>query len=901
MRVRRMKPDASFAHKNKKTGPGRKRRDIYVTIAKIAPPRLPPAVPRTRLFKLLDRACRRPMVWISAPAGAGKTTLAASYTQARRLPMLWYQIDETDADIATFFHYFSLAVAGVNRRGRLPAFTPAHFPSLVAFARRFFEAVATALPAHVLIVLDNYQDLPQDAPLHAVLHQAIGQMPRGVTLLVLSRNDPPAVYSPARAHRLITCHGADALRLTDQESLAVVKLHSTRRVSRDMAHELHAQTGGWVAGLTMLLERSRYGDPATSDPVEARGALFNYLATEIFALMPPRTQMLLLKTALLPHVAITVAEQVTGFPDSAALLVDFNRRHYFTLRLYGRRVVYQYHPLFHEFLLGEARQRLSREEIKTVECAAAAALLHDGQVEDAIELLLRAEDWEQASATLLAQAPALIAQGRNLTLARWLNALPEDIRHRAPWLGYWRGMCEMMLNPPRALELFAGCFTVFEAQQDHTGQCVAIAGAMDVIFIGQGEQSANDIWIARFDRLLKGSTTFTSADTEGRIWSSVLRSVGWRQPDHPRFQDWLTCAEDVWTRMHDPDARLGLAGVLYFTHGIMGHRAKADWFEKKLLRLLMASVPVTPLNANHCRMYLSYLSTFRGETEPARRIVHEALAYADTTGMHVTDAHIVGTLIYANLLDADIAAADASLARMGEWLAETPETLDAAHYEMMLGWRALIVGELAVARDHAKRAVRMTQRIGAVYPASLCRYGLAHVLVEQGDYDTAVTEINKARLNANAAYGAWMNYQCDMLLAHLEFRRGRDDVGFRRLRSALIRGRECGFSQPLWFRPRIMAELCARALEKGIEAEHVQALARQRRLVLPAKGAVLSAREREILTLAAKGMNRAEIARALGIRPTTVATHIGAVYRKLNISNRSEATVEAIRLGLTRP
>lgn len=60
----------------------------------------------------------------------------------------------------------------------------------------------------------------------------------------------------------------------------------------------------------------------------------------------------------------------------------------------------------------------------------------------------------------------------------------------------------------------------------------------------------------------------------------------------------------------------------------------------------------------------------------------------------------------------------------------------------------------------------------------------------------------------------------------------------------------------------------------------------------------LSDRERETLALIAKGMSRAEVARTLGISVTTVATHIGSVYRKLNISSRSEAAVEAIRLGL---
>lgn len=62
----------------------------------------------------------------------------------------------------------------------------------------------------------------------------------------------------------------------------------------------------------------------------------------------------------------------------------------------------------------------------------------------------------------------------------------------------------------------------------------------------------------------------------------------------------------------------------------------------------------------------------------------------------------------------------------------------------------------------------------------------------------------------------------------------------------------------------------------------------------------LSEREREIIILLAKGMSRAEIGRLLQISTTTVATHVGTIYRKLNISSRSEATVEAVRLGLVQ-
>jgi DNA-binding NarL/FixJ family response regulator len=60
----------------------------------------------------------------------------------------------------------------------------------------------------------------------------------------------------------------------------------------------------------------------------------------------------------------------------------------------------------------------------------------------------------------------------------------------------------------------------------------------------------------------------------------------------------------------------------------------------------------------------------------------------------------------------------------------------------------------------------------------------------------------------------------------------------------------------------------------------------------------LSNREAEILALTAKGFTRVEVSDYLEIRPNTVASHLKAVYRKLDVTNRAEATLEALRLGL---
>lgn len=60
----------------------------------------------------------------------------------------------------------------------------------------------------------------------------------------------------------------------------------------------------------------------------------------------------------------------------------------------------------------------------------------------------------------------------------------------------------------------------------------------------------------------------------------------------------------------------------------------------------------------------------------------------------------------------------------------------------------------------------------------------------------------------------------------------------------------------------------------------------------------LSEREQSVLTLIAKGNKRSDAAKQLNITENTVAAHIKSIYKKLNISSRAEATIEAGKLGL---
>jgi DNA-binding NarL/FixJ family response regulator len=85
---------------------------------------------------------------------------------------------------------------------------------------------------------------------------------------------------------------------------------------------------------------------------------------------------------------------------------------------------------------------------------------------------------------------------------------------------------------------------------------------------------------------------------------------------------------------------------------------------------------------------------------------------------------------------------------------------------------------------------------------------------------------------------------------------------------------------------------------RKLRALGAQGITRGPRPATQRNPAQLTVREVEVLELVGAGMRNSDIARKLFLTTKTVDHHVSSILRKLGVESRSQAAVEAARLGL---
>ncbi len=427
------------------------------------PPDRPEFVSRPRLIDRLNAGLNRKLTLISAPAGFGKTTLAAAWTAHLRTKAggagdrgyrtAWISLDGGDNEFSRFLEYLVAAINenitldalfGRGTSGMLQSTQP--LPPETILTQLLNEIAA--LPEKIILVLDDYH-LIHALEIHEALVFLLENLPPQLHLVITTREDPLFPLARLRTRGQLTELRAADLRFTASEATEFFNQTMGLTLSSADVAALDARTEGWIAGLKLAAlafqgSLTSRGEGDTSRLIESftgsHRLVLDYLIEEVLSQQSPTVQEFLLQTAILERLHGPLCDAVTGQSDGQATLEILDRSNLFIVPLDNERKWYRYHRLFADLLQARLHNSFSayadaaRTNIAELHIRASAWYEAQGMAGEAFRHAVAADDVARAARLAIGDGLPLHFRGVVTPLLEWLKSLPEETLDAQPAL-----------------------------------------------------------------------------------------------------------------------------------------------------------------------------------------------------------------------------------------------------------------------------------------------------------------------------------------------------------------------------------------------------------------------------------------------------------------------------------
>jgi ATP/maltotriose-dependent transcriptional regulator MalT len=399
---------------------------------KFRPPRRPRAqVPRHRLIDALRAGDGRRLIVIHAPAGYGKTTLAAQWGEELAcdgVKVAWLTVDDNDNN-------------------------------LVWFLANLVEAIRRADPAVSRDLGDVLEERGEDAEQYVLtsLINEIGERDERMTVIV---DDWHRVTAAAviRSMDFLLEHGCDHLQVVVTSRVRSGLPLSRMRVRDELIEidvgalcfdetearsflvdvagldlqdadvtDLRNSTDGWVAALQLASLSLRGSDTPAELISHISGrhhAIADFLAENVLSALEPEMLRFLLTTSITERICASLASALSEQARGQAMLEEVEAHDLFLRRLDENGDWFRYHHLFAEFL----RRRLERDhpELTTPLHRTASEWFADHHMlVEAVDHALAAGDTGRAVELVETDGPTLLEHSQMSTLLGLVEKLPS--------------------------------------------------------------------------------------------------------------------------------------------------------------------------------------------------------------------------------------------------------------------------------------------------------------------------------------------------------------------------------------------------------------------------------------------------------------------------------------------
>lgn len=803
------------------------RKKTGVLPAKLTMPTVDNAVLRARLFQRLDDALDKPVAWIGAPAGTGKTMLVASYLAERKIRPLWYQCDARDTDPAAFFAYLRQAAGKLAPRKleTLPLLTPEYALGLPVFTLNFFEQLFSRIHSQAVLVFDNFQELSDTSPLHE-LWQSVGTLvPEGITLIFISRNSPPESFAQLRATQRLTHIDAETMRLDSEEAQMIGKRMATNTLTAEQITLLNKKTGGWVAGLILLMQK---GEISLTEESEADANLFDYFAAEVMRYTDTETQDFLMECSLLPVMDANSTATLTGNENAGAILKHLVRCNYFIGRLPGEVMRYEFHPLFRTYLLNELIRRRDTERLCSLRQRAGHILVEQDEYAAAVELLTEAGDIKAIILLVLANAEKLLIAGQFQTLMQWLQTVPKDAYQQQPWLYYWLGASYMHTDIAAARGHYETAYSMFVEHDDIAGIYMSWVGVVDTILNLLDNFHALKHWIDQLEQHIAEygqPAPPLMLHLAPRMYGALIMV----RPQHPGLGEWKSSALAAFDAEQNLSLKLLCGFYLSVAATWADDFSAANAMLMKLRRVgeAYAAVPAVRIVRELFESWINWLS---GDATLAQKAAETGITIGQESGVRIWEPLMILEAMISAITAGDLAHA-AGFAGMLKPMLPYVRLWDRAYYFHESGWLAALNGNFAEALRLQSEALRLMLELGGSIAEVEVSIGMAQAHDLNGNTMERDELVREAHRIAEETQIPLMIFSSSFVAATYALDDGDLEQARDLAAKAMHTGNRQGYRNFTWWLPQQASRLCAFCLEQNIETEYVRELIRVRRLV----------------------------------------------------------------------
>lgn len=805
--------------------------DLPFYSEKVSAPVLGELVERRAIVAAFKKADPQ-VVWISSPGGSGKTAAALQLAHASQRLLLWYNLDSIDNDPAVFFNSLrqTLVSSGVKADG-VPEMIADDLRHLRSFAVYFFSRIKASLGNDYVLVLDNYQLLHAEAPLHYLLVSAILSQLPDICVIVTSREEMPSPWLRLDVDARLLKIGWPQLRIDNDEIgeflCAETELADLRHDPEVMA-SLARNSDGWVAGLKLLLVMLRHqsGKLDLERLEQGRYQIFRYFSSEVISGMASEAREVLLKASRVPFIPLSLAGDLCEDERAGKIIQDLFRGHFFISRHESERHAgeecFVLHDLLRDYLSEEFKSSYSETRRRELLYHAGQLFQQNGWHQEALQLFLDAEAWREGLDLIEELAPLWVYKGRTASLLSLIEQMPQEYRTQRAIVEYWYGLCLLPGRLGEAYDHLNSAYAEFKKAGNLPASIRSWAAIINTLWLTSGDYWRLDPWIQELDALHQGA-----GDDDGlqqMLAHGAFTALSLRRLDHPDMPYWealnLQMLDQGGQPLSDTILR-GLQMMIYYTWGI-GDRAKSTLVMEYLHYAMNDERCSETAQCVYRNMASAHSYWFSPQVEECLEHVEVGLAKAAEYGVPFWDVLLINTALLKLCSVEDVAGARSYLERLTQSINETSSANEVAVFYNIKGYIGWLKGDLPGALAAAEKAMELALACGLAFSPVYYRMLIARIKADMGETRAALRLIAESRRQAKAFRSDCLLYASLMASADILQAAGRVERAMGYARPAFEIGERQRYYAEYYVRRGGYRTLCRHALSAGPESQYLR-------------------------------------------------------------------------------